>query len=138
MTRECISEIDFLPKTTTCFLSEHWAVREVARQLLDYFQNKLSCFSLPLCLRGTSFQQQVWEALQQVKIGEVVTYGQLAKRLGTSARAVGNACRANPVPIIIPCHRIVAANGLGGFMGRSSGAELDLKTWLLGHEKSLF
>ena len=73
--------------------------------------------------------------MRRIPAGKTLSYGVLAKKLDTSARAVGNACRANPVPIIVPCHRVVASNGMGGFMGKRSGSPLDLKHWLLAHER---
>jgi methylated-DNA-[protein]-cysteine S-methyltransferase len=79
---------------------------------------------------------RVWHALMKIPAGRPTTYGALAQRLGTAPRAVGQACGANPLPILIPCHRVVAAGGLGGFMHAASGAPLDVKTWLLAHEGS--
>ncbi len=109
-------------------------MREVCAQLQGYFSSSTRPFSIPVRLKGTDFQQRVWRALQQIPAGEVRTYGQLAQQLHSSARAVGNACRHNPVPIIVPCHRVVSAGGLGGFCGRTDGAEVGLKRWLLKHE----
>ncbi|MEW6332353.1 MAG: methylated-DNA--[protein]-cysteine S-methyltransferase [Pseudomonadota bacterium] len=109
--------------------------RKVSRSLKSYFSNPGQTFRLPLRLDGTPFQQRVWRALQRIPAGKTLSYGALAKKLATSARAVGNACRANPVPIIVPCHRVVASNGMGGFMGKRSGSPLNLKHWLLAHER---
>ncbi len=106
----------------------------VEEQLRAYFQDGSASIDLPVDLRGTPFQLQVWEALRAVPAGTTVTYGELASKLGTSARAVGGACRANPCPIVIPCHRVVASNGLGGFAGDTSGRRLEAKRWLLRHE----
>ncbi|MGK0673659.1 MAG: methylated-DNA--[protein]-cysteine S-methyltransferase [Halothiobacillaceae bacterium] len=82
---------------------------------------------------GTPFQQRVWRALAEIPLGQTRTYGELATRLGTSPRAVGGALRANPIPIIIPCHRILAAQGLGGYAGASEEGRRR-KAWLLAHE----
>ena len=92
-------------------------------------------FDLPFVPSGTPFQLRVWHALMNIPAGQSTTYGALAKQLGTAARAVGQACGSNPLPILIPCHRVVAAHGLGGFMHASSGAPLDVKSWLLAHER---
>ncbi|MFO7542412.1 MAG: methylated-DNA--[protein]-cysteine S-methyltransferase, partial [Thiobacillus sp.] len=92
-------------------------------------------FDLPFSPLGTPFQKKVWRALTHIPAGHPATYGALAKQLGTAARAVGQACGSNPLPILIPCHRVVAASGLGGFMHASTGRPLDIKTWLLAHER---
>ena len=83
------------------------------------------------------FQQRVYEVTRAIAPGRTLTYGELATAIGEpgAARAVGQACGANPLPILIPCHRVLAANGLGGFMHASRGAPLDVKTWLLAHER---
>jgi len=83
---------------------------------------------------GTPYQQRVWLALQQIPVGEVRTYGELAAQLGSSARAVAQACRSNPLTILIPCHRVISATGLGGYMGQTEGEALEIKRWLLHHE----
>lgn len=108
-------------------------LREAERQLASYFAGQLQVFSLPLCTRGTPFQEKVWCALQKIPYGETRTYGELAAMIGqpTVARAVGGANHRNPLAIIIPCHRVVAAHGgLGGY-----GGGLDKKQWLLALEE---
>ncbi len=85
-------------------------------------------------LNVTPFQEKVLKQLQKIPYGETRTYGEIAKKLNTSARAVGNACRKNPLPIIIPCHRVVAANGIGGYDGARSGDLLLIKYRLLENE----
>jgi len=115
-------------------------VREslVGRQACDAIQEWLAGGAwpegLPLAPQGTPFQQRVWQRLQQIPPGRRVTYGELAEELGTGARAVGGACRANAIPLLIPCHRVVAANGDGGFAGHTRGRWLEIKRWLLQHE----
>jgi methylated-DNA-[protein]-cysteine S-methyltransferase len=108
--------------------------RKVERELENYFDNPDTGFSVPLALTGTPFQQRVWQALTRIPFAETLSYGELAASLGSGARAVGNACRHNPVPIIVPCHRVVAAHGIGGYAGSTSGPVLDRKRWLLVHE----
>jgi len=88
----------------------------------------------PLRAEGTAFQRRVWAALLEIPPGSRLTYGALADRLGTSPRAVGGACRANPIPLLIPCHRVVAAGGAGGFAGHREGRWVEIKRWLLAHE----
>jgi methylated-DNA-[protein]-cysteine S-methyltransferase len=106
---------------------------EAARQLAEYFDGERTAFDLPLALAGTAFQQRVWDALRGIGYGETVSYGQLADRIGqpTAARAVGLANGRNPVSIIVPCHRVVGADGsLTGY-----GGGLDNKHRLLELER---
>ncbi len=108
-------------------------------QIQAYLDNPQFEFDLPLRLAGTRHQIAAWEAMQRIPAGKVLTYGELARELRSSARAVGGACGANPIPLVVPCHRVVAAGGrIGGFMGaREEGFELSIKRWLLGHEGAL-
>lgn len=110
-------------------------VAETSRQLDAYFAGELETFDLPVRPAGTTFQRLVWHIMQRIPKGHVRTYGGVADELGASARAVGTACGRNPIPIIIPCHRIVAANGkMGGF---SAAGGVEDKVWLLRHEGAL-
>jgi methylated-DNA-[protein]-cysteine S-methyltransferase len=77
----------------------------------------------------------VWQALRRIPGGSTQSYGELARQLHTAPRAVGQACGANPIPVIIPCHRVLARNGLGGFMSSAGGDSLAIKRWLLEHER---
>ena len=102
---------------------------EAKRQLDAYFAGRLTVFDLPLRPRGTPFQKALWRLLAEIHHGAVLTYGDLAARMKSAPRAVGGACGRNPIPILIPCHRVVAGGGrLGGFSG---GAGLDSKRALL-------
>ena len=83
---------------------------------------------------GQAFKKEYGKYLHAIKPGQTRTYGDIARQLNSSPRAVGNACRSNPVPIFIPCHRVVSASGRGGFMGHTSGEPLEIKEWLLTHE----
>lgn len=103
--------------------------------LTGYFRNPGIAMQLPLSPQGTSHQRRVWSALRRIPAGHVRRYGDIARNLHSSARAVGQACRSNPLPLLIPCHRVVAADGLGGFMGAERG--LAIKRWLLAHEGAL-
>jgi methylated-DNA-[protein]-cysteine S-methyltransferase len=108
------------------------ALREAANQLRAYFAGERQTFDLPLAPRGTEFQQSVWSALQKIPYGETTTYSTIAERIGRPAavRAVGAANGANPIPIVIPCHRVIGASGsLTGF-----GGGLDVKRQLLAME----
>ena len=131
---EQIHRLDYLGTAMRRRTASSAVGRRLVEQLQTYFDNPRAGFSVPLVLAGTPFQQHVWQALTEIPPGETLTYGELARRLGTGARAVGNACRRNPVSIIVPCHRVVAASGMGGYSGSTSGPELDRKGWLLAHE----
>ncbi len=109
-------------------------VQMVFRQLRCYFSSAISLQTIPLAPQGTLFQKSVWHELSKIPVGETRTYGEIAHKLNSSARAVGNACRRNPVQIIVPCHRVVSAKSLGGYAGETQGRQLDIKRCLLNHE----
>jgi methylated-DNA-[protein]-cysteine S-methyltransferase len=90
---------------------------EAARQLAAYFDGRLSGFDLPLAPAGSPFEASVWSAMQAIPYGETRCYGDLAQMVGSAPRAVGRACGKNPIPIVIPCHRVLAKTGLGGYSG---------------------
>ena len=113
--------------------------KEAVRQLSAYLTDPAFDFSLPLAPAGTPFQRRVWQGITAISPGETRTYGELANSLHSGPRAVGNACGANPYPLVVPCHRVVAAHGgsnggLGGFARSRGGFLLDVKRWLLAHE----
>jgi len=132
---DALVDISFLDRSARLSPPRTTQARKVSRTLKSYFANPQTKLHFPLKLSGTAFQQRVWRALRRIPAGQTLSYGALANKLDTSARAVGNACRANPIPIVVPCHRIVASNGVGGFMGKRSGSPLNLKHWLLEHER---
>jgi methylated-DNA-[protein]-cysteine S-methyltransferase len=129
-----VAGLDYLPVSAALKRGSEPLARQVARELLAWFQDPQSRFSVPLEPAATSFQQKVRDALRQIPAGQTRTYGELAGRLHSGARAVGNACRHNPLPIIVPCHRVIGATGMGGYAGKTAGAELVRKRWLLHHE----
>lgn len=104
----------------------------IAKELDSYFNNPHHRFQLPLKPQGTVYQQHVWNALLVIPVGRTVTYGELAKVLQSSPRAIGQACKSNPLALFIPCHRVVGRNNHGGYMGRADA--LCYKTYLLEHE----
>lgn len=128
-----ISAIDFLPESTMPDVVEP-ACRDCIDRLQAYFKNSATSLDIPTQITGTPFQRRVWEAIRQIPAGTTLTYGQLASKVNSGPRAVANACGANPVPLIIPCHRVVATHGIGGFMGGRSEQSLRIKSWLLAHE----
>ena len=111
---------------------------EAVRQLKAYIADPGFTFGLPLRPAGTTFQRRVWEQISAIPSGQTHTYGQLAKNLKNAPRAVGQACGANPYPLVVPCHRVIATGGgLGGFNRQGGGFLLDVKRWLLTHENCL-
>jgi methylated-DNA-[protein]-cysteine S-methyltransferase len=108
--------------------------RLAAGQLVRYFADPDFRFDLPLAGAGSLFQRKVWAAIAAIPRGQVRTYGALARDIGSAARAVGQACGANPFPLLVPCHRITAASGLGGFAHHADGFHVGVKRWLLAHE----
>jgi methylated-DNA-[protein]-cysteine S-methyltransferase len=135
-----VTGIRFLAPSTPALAPRRGTIAHLACvQLQAYLDDPGFAFDLPLALAGTHHRLAVWEAMQRIPAGETRTYGDLARELRSSARAVGGACGANPIPVVVPCHRVIAAGGdLGGFMGsRAEGFERDIKRWLLGHEGAL-
>jgi len=100
-------------------------------ELHDYFEGSQKGFSVPLRPKGNEFQQRFLKLLAEIPYGETRTYGDMAHELGASAQAIGQACGANPIPVIIPCHRVLGADGLGGFSGAGG---VEAKITLLRHE----
>lgn len=109
-------------------------VQHAALTIQRYLADASVPLDIPFVLQGTPFQQRVWRVMQEIPLGEVWSYGELAERVHSGPRAVANVCGANLLPLLIPCHRIVAKQGLGGFMkGVAQG--LEIKRWLLQHEQ---
>jgi methylated-DNA-[protein]-cysteine S-methyltransferase len=129
-----LKSIDFLPDQQVAQRPGDAATADITEALEAYLRDPSSPCRIEPLLQGTVFQRRVWQRLMQIPPGETVTYGQLARELNSSPRAVGNACRANPCPVVVPCHRVIGKRGLGGFAGRTSGPRLQLKIWLLVHE----
>lgn len=119
------------------FPSARGVVELALHQLDDFFAQRPVTRPVPLAPQGTPFQRRVWQAMGKIPPGQTRRYGELAQELGSSARAVGGACRANPIPLLIPCHRVVAASGQGGFAGAQDGRLVELKRWLLTHEQRI-
>ena len=130
----CVSDITYLPPSAPLQAPTNSLAERAAEQLTGYLNNPDTKFDLPLLVEGTEFQKGLWRALCEIPRGKTLTYGELAKRLGAEARAIGQACGDNRLPIVIPCHRVVAANGIGGFAHSTSGYLIEAKRWLLMHE----
>lgn len=137
-----LAELVFLPPGTALKAGHTPLLERVAHELAGYFAHAGHRFRLPCTLQGSPFRQRVWQALAEIPPGGTITYGELARRVDSAPRAVGQAVGDNPLPIIIPCHRVVAASfpgrgGLGGFMHSRTGFSQDIKRWLLEHEHAL-
>ena len=115
-----------------CDQQETDLLRRTRAQLHAYFDRELDAFDLPLAPAGTSFRLKVWDALRQIPFGTIRTYTDVANEVGGCARAIGQANRYNPLPILIPCHRVVARSGIGGLTGEGG---TDTKRFLLDHER---
>ena len=139
---ERVVEIRYLPPTVQPKAPANPLAGRAAAQLERYRSDADARFDLPLLIEGTPFQRRLWEALCEIPRGRTLTYGELARRLGgaaadvTMSRAVGQACGDNRLPIVIPCHRVVAANGIGGFAHATKGYLVEAKRWLLAHERA--
>ncbi len=133
-----VTGIRYLPLSAPDMSSRNLLAERAARQLERYREDPDARFDLPLLIEGTPFQRRLWDALCEIPRGKTLTYGELARKLGgagfNATRAVGQACGDNRLPIVIPCHRVVAANGIGGFAHATGGYLLEAKRWLLAHE----
>lgn len=130
-----LAGVEFLSNGTPLLAPEDDATRSVCSALSAYLSDASTPLRFPMQVQGTAFQQRVWQVLQTIPVGTTLTYTELAERVGSGARAVANACGANSIPIVIPCHRVVAKNGLGGFMQGRETSSLNIKQWLLEHER---
>lgn len=131
---EAVTQIDFVDESVPRKKPDSLLSNSVVEQIERYMTNPHIFFDLPINVHGTTHQEKVWAELLKIPPAEVRTYGQLAEVIGSSPRAVGNACRRNPISLVVPCHRVVAAGHLGGYGGHTDGPVLDRKRRLLQHE----
>ena len=132
---EKLVSVQYLPLDTAPASPGDAFSRDVCDQVRAYLRNPLHRFDIPYALEGTPFQRRVWTEIARIATTDTRTYGDLARVLDSSPRAVGGACGSNPVPLIVPCHRVLSAGGgLGGFMHSRGGFALGVKRWLLNHE----
>jgi methylated-DNA-[protein]-cysteine S-methyltransferase len=136
-TDDALTGIEFLAPDTKSELPHNAFAREVCEQLSAYMEDSDFRFNLSLQPGGTAHQNKVWQAMCAIPRGQVLTYGDIATQIVSAPRAVGQACGNNPIPIVIPCHRVVGKSGMGGFIHHSGGYALDIKRWLLAHEGAL-
>jgi len=130
-----VTGIEYLPTSTRAQAPTDAIAERTCRQIERYLADPQFRFTVTLAPKGTAFRRRVWEAIAAIPVGESRTYGELARRLATAPRAVGGACGANPIALVVPCHRVVGSQGaLGGFMGVTGGDPIAIKRWLLEHE----
>jgi methylated-DNA-[protein]-cysteine S-methyltransferase len=132
---ELLLGIDFLDLDAAPLPAADLFTVEVCRQLSAYLSDPGFRFELPLAVGGTLFQKRVWGEISRIPRSETRSYSEVAEGIGSGARAVGAACGANRVPLVIPCHRVVGHRGIGGFMNANAGSALAVKRWLLDHER---
>jgi len=133
---KAVTELRYLPSDTAPSGPTTPLAQEVLRQIESYLVEPGFVFELPLEIDGSEFRKRVWKEMCAIPAGRTLTYGEVAQRIGSAPRAVGGACGDNRIPLIIPCHRIVARNGIGGFMHTTGDRELGIKRWLLAHEQA--
>jgi methylated-DNA-[protein]-cysteine S-methyltransferase len=132
---DAVREIVYLPDSMKSVAPDSPLAKQAAEQIEQYFERASAKFALPLAPVGTAFQRRVWQAISDIPPGVVLTYGQVARQIGSAPRAVGQACGANFFPIVIPCHRVVSSSGIGGFAHHGDdGFFRNVKRWLLAHE----
>ena len=130
-----LAEIVYLPRSAGTLAPASALAERACAQIEKYVADPGYRFKLPLKQVGTAFQRRVWDMIASIPCGQTRSYGDIARLLRSGPRAVGQACGTNYFPLVIPCHRVVAANGLGGFAHTSSGYLIEVKRWLLAHER---
>lgn len=131
---ECVAQIVYLPPGTREVAPQNRLAEQACAQFARYLDDPAWVPELPLKPAGTRFQRRVWDKIASIPSGRVRSYGEVARELHSGPRAVGQACGANYFPLVIPCHRVVAAGGIGGFARGDDGFHLAIKRWLLAHE----
>lgn len=130
-----LASLTFLPPQTALCRARDPLAERACEQIQRYFGDPKAGFDLPLAPVGTEFQRRVWDQIASIQSGQTCSYGEIAHALDADARAVGQACGDNRYPLVIPCHRVVAASGLGGFAHANHGFYTGVKQWLLLHEQ---
>jgi methylated-DNA-[protein]-cysteine S-methyltransferase len=134
-----LAELHYRPRDEDEQAPTNAIAQQAVRELERYVADPQYRFTVPLAPRGSAFQRRVWDALRAIPVGESRTYGEIAHAVGSAPRPVGQACGANPIALIVPCHRVVGSRGaLGGFMHRTSDDAVGVKRWLLEHEGCRF
>ncbi len=133
---EWLTGIEYLPRGVATLAPVNRLAARVCRQLERYLDDPEFRFDLPYEFNGTAFQSRVWRAICAIPSGNTLTYLDIARQIKSAPRPVGGACGANRIPLVIPCHRVVASHGIGGFMHARGGAPIAIKQWLLRHESA--
>ena len=131
---ERVTDIEYLPPGIETLAPTTKLADRVCREIDRYLADPEHVFDLPFDYSGTAFQCRVWREISGIRPGRTLTYNDIARALRTAPRPVGGACGRNRLPIVIPCHRVLASSGLGGFMGGAAEPALRIKRWLLEHE----
>jgi methylated-DNA-[protein]-cysteine S-methyltransferase len=129
-----VTDIEYLPPGVAPLAPLNPLAERACREIERYLDDPEHVFDLPFEYSGTAFQCKVWRQISAIPPGRTLTYTDVARALKTAPRPVGGACGANRIPIVIPCHRVLAANGIGGFMRGRAADALAIKRWLLRHE----
>jgi len=130
-----VTRLTYLPLTERAQAPSDPVAERAVREIERYLDDPEVRFTVPLAPGGTAFQQRVWDTLSAIPIGESRTYGEVARMVRSAPRAIGQACGANRIALIVPCHRVVGSSGnLGGFMNAQAGDPIAIKRWLLAHE----
>lgn len=135
---ELVTDIDYLPRGAAPLAPLNKLAERVCRQIECYLDDPHYRFKLPFEYRGSEFQCRVWREIAKIGLGKTKTYKEIALRLHNAPRAVGGACGRNRLPLLIPCHRVLGSNGIGGFMHARGGEQITIKKWLLTHEGAKF
>jgi methylated-DNA-[protein]-cysteine S-methyltransferase len=129
-----VIDIEYLPRGVATLAPLDVVAERACREIERYLDDAEYVPRIPFSYKGTAFQCRVWRQVSAIPAGRTLTYNDVARALKTAPRPVGGACGANRIPIVIPCHRVVSASGIGGFMGGHGADALDIKRWLLRHE----
>jgi methylated-DNA-[protein]-cysteine S-methyltransferase len=131
---ELLTDIEYLPRGVATLAPTTKLAEQACRQIERYLDDPQYRFTLPFEYRGSAFQCRVWREISKINSGKTNTYKEIAQRLRSAPRPVGGACGKNRLPLVIPCHRVLASNGIGGFMHARAGDPIAIKRWLLRHE----
>ena len=133
-TGEWLTDIEYLPRGVATLAPLNKLAERACRQIDRYIDDPQFRFDLPFDYRCTDFQCRVWREITKIPVGKTSTYKGIASRIDNAPRAVGGACGKNRLPLLIPCHRVLGSNGIGGFMHARGGEPIQIKRWLLAHE----